>query len=279
MKFSARLGFTSIPTIVQLETVNPTLRNSLWNVLYEHHFSEKAFLSIYTVPGHTRPSSRPPKINNFSRALWIKYFKLPADERPSVPLLVYQKIREHFFTTEWYEMYDFLEFCIEYFGDSLVQPVNDVLEQELSGYRIIDGKVVPISSHEEITTVQAAIEHETFPGASAHISAALELLSNKTSPDYRNSIKESISAVESACISITGNTSATLPQTLAIISQKHYLHTALKVGFEKLYAYTSDGDGIRHAMIDEPNLTQADAIYFLVSCSAFVNYLKSKMTT
>ena len=34
--------------------------------------------------------------------------------------------------------------------------------------------------------------------------------------------------------------------------------------------------GIRHAMLNEPNLTAADARYFLVSCSSFVNYLKAR---
>ena len=44
-----------------------------------------------------------------------------------------------------------------------------------------------------------------------------------------------------------------------------------------LYGYTNDADGIRHAMLEQPNLTAADAKYFLISCTAFVNYLKSKV--
>ena len=31
------------------------------------------------------------------------------------------------------------------------------------------------------------------------------------------------------------------------------------------------------AMLDEPNITAADARYFLVSCSSFTNYLKSQL--
>ena len=45
----------------------------------------------------------------------------------------------------------------------------------------------------------------------------------------------------------------------------------------KLYGYTSDEGGIRHAMLDEPNLTSADARYFLLSCTSFVNYLKAQL--
>lgn len=54
------------------------------------------------------------------------------------------------------------------------------------------------------------------------------------------------------------------------------MHPALKGAFEKLYGYTSSAKGIRHALLDEPNLGFEDAKFMLVSCSAFVNYLKSK---
>jgi len=54
------------------------------------------------------------------------------------------------------------------------------------------------------------------------------------------------------------------------------MHPSLKQGFEKLYGYTSDDDGIRHALLDEANLDMEDARFMLVSCSAFVNYLVVK---
>ena len=61
------------------------------------------------------------------------------------------------------------------------------------------------------------------------------------------------------------------------IEGRGLLHSALKDAFSKLYAYTSDEQGIRHAMLDEPNLTRADARFFLLSCTSFVNYLKAQM--
>ena len=94
--------------------------------------------------------------------------------------------------------------------------------------------------------------------------------------NYRNSIKESISAVESIARVVSGRDKATLGDALKAI-KRGQLHPALKEGFLKLYGYTSDEQGIRHAMLDEPNLTAADARYFLVSCSSFVNYLKAQL--
>ena len=52
------------------------------------------------------------------------------------------------------------------------------------------------------------------------------------------------------------------------------LHGALKRAFNILYGYTSDANGIRHALLDEANLTFDEAKFMLVSCSAFINYLK-----
>ena len=55
----------------------------------------------------------------------------------------------------------------------------------------------------------------------------------------------------------------------------------LKTAFEKLYAYTNQPDsGIRHALMDADGdylPGQEEALFMLVSCSAFLNYLYGKM--
>ena len=56
------------------------------------------------------------------------------------------------------------------------------------------------------------------------------------------------------------------------------IHPTLKSAFNKLYGWTSDADGIRHAMTDVPNLQAEDARFMMVICSAFVNYLVEKAT-
>jgi hypothetical protein len=54
------------------------------------------------------------------------------------------------------------------------------------------------------------------------------------------------------------------------------LHPALRDAFSKLYGYTSNADGIRHAMMDETTLSFSDAKFMLVTCSAFINYVLGK---
>ncbi|MCR4321721.1 MAG: hypothetical protein NUV74_15460 [Candidatus Brocadiaceae bacterium] len=109
-----------------------------------------------------------------------------------------------------------------------------------------------------------------------HLKSALDLFADRKSPDYRNSIKESISAVEAICNLIAKDTKTTLGQALKEIEKKMTLHPALKKAFDSLYGYTSNAEGIRHALLDEPTLDFEDAKFMLVSCSGFINYLLAK---
>ena len=43
-----------------------------------------------------------------------------------------------------------------------------------------------------------------------------------------------------------------------------------------MYGWTSDAEGIRHGLQDEPDLGFEDAKYMLVACSGFINYLLEK---
>ena len=135
--------------------------------------------------------------------------------------------------------------------------------------------IAQITSEEDISEIEEALQVSLKP-VKTHLKTALDLFANRKSPDYRNSIKESISAVESICKLIAGKDKATLGNTLKVIDMKVELHPALKKAFESLYGYTSDADGIRHALMDKSNLDFEDAKFMLVSCSAFINYLVVK---
>jgi len=107
----------------------------------------------------------------------------------------------------------------------------------------------------------------------SHLEQALLHLKDRDSPDYRNSIKESISAVEALCRRLDGDQHAKLGAALSALEKRSVMHPALKSAFSSLYGYTSDSNGIRHALLEESTLTNADARFMLVSCSAFINYV------
>ena len=151
--------------------------------------------------------------------------------------------------------------------------INKLFEKEYVGYRFIEKKIAPITDEIEVKEIEDAFTIK-YQGAKAHIAKALEFLSDREKPDYKNSIKESISAVESICKIIVGNDHATLGDALKILEKKNGLKGQLKSGFEKLYNYTNDKGGIRHAEgLFESNVTFEEAKFMLVSCCAFVNYL------
>ena len=71
-------------------------------------------------------------------------------------------------------------------------------------------------------------------------------------------------------------TENTLGKALNKLNGNKKINKTLKIGFEKLYAYTNDKNGIRHALMDDENIDLEDANLFLVTCSAFTNYLIEK---
>lgn len=183
---------------------------------------------------------------------------------------------------EWYIIYDFIEkylsICDKEKASRMQNTFNRILEEEVSAYRIIDGKVVPITNKVELSTIEEAINSD-FGSVSIHLNKALELFADRKKPDYENSIKESISAVEAMCCIITGldGKNATLGTTLKKLKEKGvHIHPAMEKAFSSLYGYTSDEDGIRHGGIDFTNAPSEDARYMLISCSAFINYLAEK---
>ena len=269
--FSQRKGIVPLADVIQVNGMNDALRNSLWNTLDVTLWSSDRFLhNNYALPG----------IDSFSAALWFHYFKKPIDSRPRASSDKLKEIRAYFFSCAWNEVYDFIEFVVGTDEGSmrrLPALLNRILERESSGYRVVSGHVVDINSEQEVQMLELAIRDTRFAGVAAHLKRALELLSDREHPDYRNSIKESISAIESMARIVAGNPKATLAEALKALEKKGNLHTALKDGFLKLYGYTSDEQGIRHAMLNEPNIMAADAKFFLLSCTSFANYLKAQL--
>ena len=173
-----------------------------------------------------------------------------------------------------YEYYDI--YSKTYNSESIFEASNRCFEKEYVGYRFVDRVIVPISNEHEIETIQEALSIEYQP-VYDHISKANKLLADREKPDYENSIKESISAVEAICeiITETKGKEATLGNMLKKLEENGVeIHKGLKSAFNILYGYTSDANGIRHAGdIGGPSSTFEEAKFMLIACCAFVNYL------
>jgi hypothetical protein len=271
--FSERRGFRPVRSAIQLDSIDEPLKNSLWNALLQNYFYILKIQDFYNnLKGY-------PLL--LMEQVWKDFYKLRLDDIPQFTLQVLGELRTHFYNDDWYRVYDLIEFCLNIDSNDVHKSAfktecNRVLERENSAYRFVGNEIAPITSETEIAEIEKATA--TADPIATHLKTALYHLANRESPDYRNSIKESISAVEAMCGIIAGKPKATLGDALDAIKKSGVieLHPSLNAAFDKLYGYTSDADGIRHAMLEESELKQEDAVFMLTACSAFVNYLKVK---
>jgi hypothetical protein len=163
-----------------------------------------------------------------------------------------------------------------YTGASIYEAFNAFFQREYIGYRFVGNIITSISDENEVESINDAIA-VSDTAVRAHLLKANFLLADREKPDYENSIKESISAVEAFCEIKTGirGKEATLGKMLKKLEDSGIeIHSALKSAFNILYGYTSDANGIRHAGdIGGAASTFEEAKFMLVSCCAFINYL------
>lgn len=269
MVFSARYGYKE--SEFQIETSSDTLKRRIIAAFYKEEFDPYDTLDW---SGYTTG------IEDMMIEMGVPY-EFPNNE------IVKQKnakaLQKYVLESkEWYLIFDFIERYLMHTDITTAAKMsslfNRILEEEVSGYRILDNQIIPITNQAELSTIQEAYSTK-YDSVNIHISKALNLYANRTSPDYENSIKESISAVEAMCCIITGMTGgqATLGNSIKKLKDNGvHIHSAMEKAFLALYGYTSDENGIRHGGIDFTNAPAEDAKYMLISCSAFVNYLIEK---
>ena len=280
--FSERVGAVSARRTIQIDDMDDALRNSLWNEIFDFYGQESS-------PPWERVASTVAK----------HVLKVPVDSVGVTPAQALGWFRSAFFQGPWYQRYEIIEHLYATESDQagyisrilggttrhedrpalLKSRLNSVLERELSGYRFIDNTLTPITSPVEVTAIENAIsdlEVVGQTGARQHLITALELLGMKPTPDYRNSIKESISSIEAIVNRIAGTSGSGFANALDRISEMYPIHGALKSSLKSLYGYTSDEGGIRHSLQEEVNVGYEEAAFMLVTCSAFASFLLAK---
>jgi len=273
MDFSQRMGLVPAIKVAQIDSIDTCLRNSLWNVL-----TTQAFAGFTSRDRAYTDRLKGSNFHDFAETIYADFYKARVDGLPHTWSGFKDVLRKSYYDMSWHRLYSFLEFVVEMNhklrGSVLVEGFNKVLERENSAYRFVAGKITPITSLDEIEEIERAIAiSDQYAGVRTHIQTSLGFLTDKQNPDYRNSIKESISAVESLAKKLVGDDKATLGQALKELEKKHHLHPSLKTAFSALYGYTNDAEGIRHSLMDnESQLTKADARFMLICCSAFINF-------
>jgi AbiJ N-terminal domain 4 len=264
-RFSQRIGARRPPRS-GLEEASPELRTALWNVLHKPAFPED--------------QEHRERALAHARAMW-NHLGWRADQVPLLPHQLRESLAAEWFSCRWPEFFDLIEFTARTLATSVApvrqqwfEMLNRVLESKGCAYRFVAEHLVPLTNTAEAIEVVRGAE-SAIPDVGAHIREAAKLLPPNGGANPRNSIRESIAAVEAALRHLNGNPSASLTEGLAVFEEKHGpLHPALRQGLALFYAYTADESGVRHALIEETTaLTGDDARFMLVTCSAFTNYL------
>jgi len=274
--FSRRIGLTATVPI-QKESIDDALRNGGWTIVYEFlRDGVEPSLTGYEAPRWYG------KAGQFIRSIWINFFKLSADSISWNPDKDIPYLRKEFFGFKWNKFYDFIEYFVsledDYNRKQLIKSFNKIFAQENSAYRFVNEKIIEKISQNEIESVEAT---QHLPSKSfEHIKKSSQFLFDRETPDYRNSVKESISALEAFMREATKS-----DKHLGDILRVNNLdwinaHPALKIAIKdfmtKIYGYSSDESGIRHSLKDKHrDITKEEAWFILVTVSALMNYIQS----
>lgn len=266
--FSTRYGYKK--NTIQIKSVSDEIRRKVYNVYYRNEAISKYVMRVDGLPIRERI------LYDFGILFEDPDSILGPDNN--------ERILKKFLITdsEWFVVYDFIEKYLEHCEKNKVvnleKEFNRILEDESAGYRVLEKQIVPITTESELAAIHQAATTK-YESVNNHMSKALNLYADRKKPDYENSVKESISAVEAMCCIITGMTGANATLGAALKKLKDngvHIHKAMENAFSSLYGYASNENGIRHGGIDFTNVPAEDAKYMLVSCSAFVNYLIEK---
>lgn len=281
--FSERNGYIKVPNVMQTKGMSNDLRNDIFNVMVayivvtffdaDHYVRRGETDSLYSSL-YSRAYSE--KYKSFFKSFYANILRQKITEIPLDNNRAWTVFENYFDNAEWHEIYSLREWFIKHFvtEDKLykkfAENLNGVLEKNLSGYRLINNLIVPITDENELAEIAEAMQIKQV-GIQQQLKDALQQLRDK---NYRGSVKESISAVETFVRTKTGKT--TLGAALSEL-EKFSIPNSLKQGFDKIYGWTCGPDGVRHAIMDNAqDVTLAEAKFMLVACSAFLNYLTMK---
>lgn len=272
LTFEQAEGASPIPSQLELRVISQELRAVLWRVVHDS-LQKSRF-----VPMHSKRASLSDPWDSILRTAHTFRDHRMIDEFEENADIQIQNIKNIFINGDYLEVLGWLQFVFRNkppYG--FARTIDSALRLCKAAYRVLnEDTIVPFGSDEELKSLKQAfadLENSEFHGARAHLQKAAQLL---TEGNYADSVRESIHSVES--VARTLESSGKFSEALARLSNKTEIHGSMKAGFQKLYGYTSDENGIRHPLLDDGTATtdETDATFMIGACSSFVSYLINK---
>jgi hypothetical protein len=239
------------PAILKWGEIDQRLRSALWTPVFlflEDHFQYDQYTDG---PGYFL---KEPAGSIMTREFVHRRHRFISDYKQNFYKDEYIETWSTFFKkSDYVDLLDFLTFVVRDPDrpSSLINRIARAMDLPFSPYRLsVEAKTIfPAVSDEETKSLERDLEvafSSTFLGSKSHLQSALQTLGEG---EYRTSVRESIHAVESAVKDFTGDPHTTLSKAIKSLVSETGIHKALAYAFDKLYAYTSDEKGIRHALI------------------------------
>ena len=272
LTFSQGAGLAELPRPLNLEEMPWTFRLMVWEYV---HASIKQ--------GHTYPYiCLADPWRAIVSDLWKTHFENPHDTFSDSLVEFVRQWRKIILHGPFYEVFDLLTALLRHpeCPPDLKEQVGLCLQKHQMAYYLDTSgppTFMPQSSPQEGEAVRAAMSvlaESGMDGARAHLQKAAEMINGE---QFADAIRESIHAVESVAKIVSEKADATLGDAIKEL-QGRGLHSALGEGFKKLYGYTSNEKGIRHALLEKngANAGQAEALFMFGACALFCGYLCRK---
>lgn len=261
--FSERMGFVEAPEFLQLNDISEPLSNLMFNFCERLLRSDHQY-SLVAIED---------RINDLLKERRRTFQLWRRGVRGDGAYFDVKLFAGSYDALEFHGKYSVMEVVMTAKGaNTSVEEINQILEQENSAYRMNEYcELIPISNAEEIAEVSSAQQNSVSTVAS-HMNQAVALFADREKPDYANSIKEAVNALEALVRKITGEPKGTLGQLIKNME----LHPSLREAVSKLYGYASDG-GIRHAKKEDDLVPDFDTAKFvIVTSSALINFITAK---
>ena len=267
-----------LPGPLELGELPREIRNRVWDVFYRTTKENSAVPPV---------SFEPVVYGPWETVLWdlhVQFFVQPADEFSVLVSYVCAKNKSFLLgDTPYNKVFDFLQRVMRHLDcpREFLSGIIAVFEECPLAY-VVDTNgpptIYPAVTPEEGEAIQAAqrnLQRERQDAASGHLrEAARHFAEGK----WRDSVRESITAVESVAKSL-GTKGTTLGSVLKKLDKRWRIHPALHGALSKLYGWTSDEDDVRHGagtVNGGSEVDREEAAFMIGVCASFCSYLLGK---
>ena len=279
LTFSQAYGYEELPQPLKLEEISDGARARLWGLLYDYVDSESKKSEVVWDHGVYRVSG---SWRTILRFLHVEHYECALDEFDDSMRKFTDEYKQKFRSGRFNEVFDLLLAIMRHpeCPEEFIRLVSVAFKESRLAY-VVDTSnpvtIYPATTREEgeaILQATAELSNAGLVGAANHLRKAADCIHQGDPP---GAVRESIHAVESTSRYFDPK-AKTLEPALKSLEEAGGLHPALKRAFSNLYGFTSDEQGIRHALIDSPqtNVGQDEAVFMLGACASFSSYLARK---